>query len=182
MILRLRLVDFATDANGLAGFRRVDEHVDAVEAATQMSLATIHTLVGSKDAMIARAHAGSMERLAGALGQRPPRGRTAEARVRAVMRRLVEGLEQDETRTRTLMRALYSAEPRVAVSRSATAPSFLRMIDIAFGDADVDRASVTQVRGHVVSSLVLMWLNERIDAAGVQARLDRAVSTVLRGA
>jgi AcrR family transcriptional regulator len=170
-----------------AAHRAAGRGYDAVSmrelaAETRMSLATIYDLVGSKDELIARAHAGGMELLARDVARQPPRGRTAEARVRTVLGRLVDALEQDEVRTRALMRAMYSAEPRVGASRAAISGPFATMLDVAIGDADVpDRDVVTEILGHVVNSLTLTWLNGRVDSAGVRAQLDRAVATLLSG-
>jgi AcrR family transcriptional regulator len=151
-------------------------------AETRMSLAKIYELVGSKDELIARAHAGGMEHLRDEVARRPPRGRTAEARVRAVLRRFADALEHDEVRTRALMRALYSTEQRVAASRGSVGVSFTAMIDAAIGDADVaDRYDVIDVLGHVVNSVILSWLNGRLDHAGVRRTLDRSVRTLFHG-
>lgn len=151
-------------------------------AETRMSLATIYELAGSKDELIARAHAGGMEHLATELSRRPPRARTTEARVRAVMHRIVDSLEHDEIRTRALMRALYSTEPRVAASRGSVGASFASMIDAAIGDAEIgDRDEVVEILGHVLNSVIMSWLNERLDTDAARRKLDRAVRTLLRG-
>ncbi len=149
-------------------------------AETRMSLSTIYELVGSKDELIAMAHAGGMEHLRQELTRRPPQGRTPEARVRTALRRLADSLEHDEVRTRALMRALYSPEPRIRTSIESVGGSFGAIIDAAIGDADVpDRDDVVEVLGHVVNSVIVSWLNGRLDADGVRRKLDRAVHTLL---
>src|SRR5690606_32805557 len=136
----------------------------ALASETRMSLATIYELVGSKDELIARAHAGGMERFREQVAKDPPVGTTPAERVRAVLERFVAALEGDEVRTRTLMRALYSPDPRVASSRRSVGLSWAAIIDTALGDAEVaDREDVTDVLGHVMNSVILQWLNGRLD-------------------
>jgi len=168
-----------------AARRAAGDGYDAVSmrelaAETRMSLSTIYELVGSKDELIALAHAGGMERLRQELAARPPQGRTPEARVRAALGRLADALEHDEVRTRALMRALYSPEPRVRTSIESVGSSFGAIIDAAIGDVEIpDRDDVVDLLGHAVNSVIISWLNGRLDVAGVRSRLDRAVHTVL---
>lgn len=175
-----RLVRLLSAARRAAGKGYEAVSMRELAAETRMSLSTIYELVGSKDELIAMAHAGGMERLREELALRPPRGTTPEARVRAVLRRLADSLEHDEVRTRALMRALYSPEPRIRTSIESVGGSFGAIIDAAIGDADVpDRDDVVDLLGHVVNSVIVSWLNGRLDVAGVRRKLDRAVHTVL---
>jgi hypothetical protein len=97
-----------------------------------------------------------------------------------VVRRLADSLEHDEVRTRALMRALYSPEPRIRTSIESVGGSFGAIIDAAIGDAEIpDRDDVVDLLGHVVNSVIVSWLNGRLDVAGVRRKLDRAVHTVL---
>ncbi|MCU0273523.1 MAG: TetR family transcriptional regulator [Acidimicrobiales bacterium] len=175
-----RLVRLLSAARRAAGKGYEAVSMRELAAETRMSLSTIYELVGSKDELIAMAHAGGMERLREELAMRPPRGATPEARVRAVVRRLADSLEHDEVRTRALMRALYSPEPRIRTSIESVGGSFGAIIDAAIGDAEIpDRDDVVDLLGHVVNSVIVSWLNGRLDVAGVRRKLDRAVHTVL---
>ena len=60
-----------------------------------MSLSTIYQLGGSKDQLIAEAHADRMAKFREALHRKPPRGATAEDRVRNVLRQYVSTLDRD---------------------------------------------------------------------------------------
>src|SRR5690606_6154336 len=81
--------------------------------ATRMSLTTVYQFCPSKDCLIAEAHIGRMEDLRTNLTRRPPRGKTARARVLKVVRTMMEQVEADEELNATLMRAVYSLDPHV---------------------------------------------------------------------
>ena len=151
-----------------------------IAAAARVSLTTVYQLFESKDQLIAEAHADRMEGFRAQLSRRPPRGRTAAARVRAVVRGMVNALERDDVRTRTLMRALYSLEPSVDSSRLSVRDTYVAMIDAAIGDEAIEpRAAVIDTLGHVVNSAMLQWLRGDLDAPNVGRVLDQAVSVLL---
>ena len=84
----------------------------------RLSMTTIYQFCGSKDQLIAEAHVSSMEDWRRRLATRPPRGATAEERVMRVMGSYVRALAAEGPLTRTLMRAMYSPDPRVAATRA----------------------------------------------------------------
>jgi AcrR family transcriptional regulator len=147
---------------------------------TRMSLTTVYQFCSSKDHLIAEAHLEVMEEFRESLSNGRRRGRTAEERVRQVMRGIVNGLERDETLTRTLMRAIYSLDAGATeVGRSVGATSNA-MIDAAIGDEQIeDRVAVIEVLGRVVDSAVYGWLARGDDVRQVRATLDRAVHVLL---
>ena len=53
---------------------------------TKMSLNTVYKFCGSKDQLIAETHAERMDDFRAVLAERPPRGETAEKRVKVVLR------------------------------------------------------------------------------------------------
>ncbi len=149
---------------------------------THMSLATIYQLGGSKDELIAEAHADRMAQLGERLERRPPGGKTAEARVRSVLRGYVAALDRDRARTLTMMRAFYARPSAVTDSRVSVRGAYLSMIDTALGDDDVpDREAVIETLGHVMNSGILEWMNGSRDARAVQKILDDAVRVLFRG-
>ena len=154
-------------------------------ATTQMSLATMYGFCPSKDQLIAEAHADRMERFRARLDEDPPKGDTAEERVQAVAHGMVDTLEQDETATRTLMRALYSGGPGVGSSRLAVSATYRAIVDAAIGDEDIaDRAAVIETFGFVLNSVILDWLtpgltSEGHDAAFARQALDQAIHVLL---
>jgi len=148
---------------------------------THMSLATIYQLGGSKDQLIAEAHADRMEHFREQLRRRPPRGATAEARVKSVVRGYVTALDRDRERTLAMMRAFYALPVDDRESRSAVRATYESIIDAAVGDEDIpDRALVIDTLGHVMNSAILEWMNGTRDAAAVQRILDDAVHVLFR--
>jgi AcrR family transcriptional regulator len=150
---------------------------------TRMSLATIYQLGGSKDQLIAEAHADQVTRFRERLHRRPSRGGTPEERVRRALRRYVSTLEADPVRVLTMMRAFYSMTPDVLESRASVNRAYAELIDEAIGDAEIpDREMVIETLGHVMNSAIVRWMNdERHDASEVQRVLDDAVHVLFRG-
>lgn len=154
----------------------------AVARKAQMSLATIYQYVGSKDELIAEAHAGGMRRFSGDIVRRPPRDRSVEARVRKVLRALSDPLTNDPVRTRTLMRALYSGDPATGRGLSSAADSFREAIHAAIGDEElVDRDAVVETLGLVLHGIILGWLSGDYDGAGASRALENAATLVFQG-
>ncbi len=150
---------------------------------THMSLTTIYQLGGSKDQLIAEAHADRMTKFRQQLSRRPPTGATAEVRVKKVLRGYVAALDRDRVRTLAMMRALYALPPDVTDSRISVRTTYTAMIDAAVGDEDLpDRSAVIATLGHVMSSAILEWMNGTRDASEVQAILDDAVHVLFRQA
>jgi AcrR family transcriptional regulator len=146
----------------------------------RLSMTTIYQFCGSKDQLIAEAHASNMEQWRQRLAARPPRGATAEARVMQVMSSYVRALSAEGPLTRTLMRAMYSPDPRVASTRAGMTSTFAGLIDLAIGDVDVsDRPAIISTLGHVVDSVVLNWLSGRYDANWAKAELEATVHVLL---
>jgi AcrR family transcriptional regulator len=151
--------------------------------ATRMSLTTVYQFCSSKDHLIAEAHVDRMLTLRDRIVLRPPRGRTAEARVLKVMRGIAAGLDRDDPLSWTMMRAMYAPDPAVRACRRALDGSFTAMLDAAIGATEVeDRADVIATLGHVVDSAILGWVNGSLEADDVYREIERAVRVVLRGA
>jgi TetR/AcrR family transcriptional regulator, cholesterol catabolism regulator len=150
---------------------------------THMSLTTIYQLGGSKDQLIAEAHADRMTKFREQLSRRPPTGDTAEVRVKKVLRGYVAALDRDRVRTLAMMRALYALPADVSDSRISVRRTYTAMIDAAVGEEDLpDRLAVSTTLGHVMSSAILEWMNGTRDAGEVQVILDDAVHVLFRQA
>jgi AcrR family transcriptional regulator len=150
---------------------------------THMSLTTIYQLGGSKDQLIAEAHADRMEHLREQLRRRPPRGSSAEARVKGVVRGYVTALDRDRERNLAMMRAFYALSADVSESRTSVRATYESIVDAAIGDEDVpDRTQVIDTLGHVMNSAILEWMNGTRDVAAVQRILDDAVHVLFRQA
>ena len=148
----------------------------------KMSLNTVYKFCNSKDQLIAEAHAERMDDFRVMLAKRPPRGDSAEKRVKVVLRGIARALERDDVVTRTLMRSIYSGGAGVAVARQAVAGSYQTMIEAAIGDEQIaDRAAVIETLGHVINSVMVNWLANDWDSARVAAALDDAARALFRG-
>lgn len=149
----------------------------------RLSMTTIYQFCRSKDHLIAEAHLENMEAFRDRLVARPPRGATAQARVRSVVRSYAKALETDETLSRTLLRAMYSLDSEVTATRASITTTSAALFDAAIGDAEIpDRAAVINTLGHVIDSVVLGWLTRRHDLEWVKSRLDDAAHVLLRDA
>jgi AcrR family transcriptional regulator len=174
----VRLIEATRELSG-QGYDAVS--MRALATMTHMSLATIYQLGGSKDQLIAEAHADRMERFRERLDRRPPTGNTAEIRVRGVLRGFVAALDRDRVRTLTMMRAFYALPPDVTESRITVRGTYRAMIDAAVGDDDVaDRGALIETLGHVMNSAILEWMHETREARAVQQILDDAVHVLFR--
>lgn len=146
----------------------------------KLSLNTVYKFCSSKDQLIAEAHAERMDDFRVVLAKRPPRGDTAEKRVKVVLRGIASALERDDVLTRTLMRSIYSGSAGVDAARHAVTGSYQSMIDAAIGDEPIgDREAVIETLGHVINSVMINWLNNGWSAARVSAVLDDAARVLL---
>jgi TetR/AcrR family transcriptional regulator, cholesterol catabolism regulator len=147
----------------------------------KLSMTTIYQFCRSKDHLIAEAHLEGMEDFRRRLMTRPPKGATADERVKAVMRSFAKALEVDEVRSRTLMRAMYSLDPEVGPARSAVGRTYTSMIDLAVGDEPIeDRDAAIGTLGHVIGSVIVVWLTSRRDAPWVRQELETAARLLIR--
>lgn len=141
-----------------------------------VSMTTIYQFCRSKDQLIAEAHATSLASWRDRLVARPPRGATAADRVTNVMRSYAKALEEDETLSRTMMRAMYSIDPDTSASRAAVSRTYVALLDAAIGDEAVaDREALVATLGHVIDSVILGWVTHRHDADWVRRELETAV-------
>lgn len=149
----------------------------------QMSLNTVYRFCSSKDQLIAEAHAERMDEFRVQLAKKPPRGATAEQRVKVVLRGIASALEPEDVVTRTLMRSIYSGAAGVSAARHSVAGSYAAMIDHAIGPDHVDdRDAVIETLGHVINSVMISWLNNGWTAAQVSKVLQDAARVLLRPA
>lgn len=146
----------------------------------QMSMKTIYRFCGSKDQLIAEAHLDGMVEFRRRVAARPQTGATARDRVGSVMRSFANALDDDEVRSRVMLRALYALDLDASELRSEVGASFSTIVDAAIADADVaDREAVIATLTHVMDSVIRIWLAGRHDGAWVRHQLDDAVRVVL---
>lgn len=144
-----------------------------------ISLRTIYRrFCASKDQLIAEAHLDGLDAFRRRLAERPPTGGSAAERVIGVMRVFTNALESDETRSRTMLRAMYSPDAGGGGPRSFVGGAFSGIVEAALaGDVDESRRdAVISTLAHVLNSAILGWLNGGQDVAWVD---QQVASTVL---
>ena len=148
----------------------------------RLSMKTIYKFCHSKDQLIAEAHLEGMMDFRSRVAARPPIGATAQQRVQRVVRSFANALEVDETRSRAMLRALYSLDAEAGELRAQVGESFARIIDAAIGETEVaDRGAVISTLAHVMDSVIGVWLAQRHDGAWVRRELEAAVRVLLGG-
>jgi AcrR family transcriptional regulator len=147
---------------------------------TRMSMTTIYQYCSSKDHLIAEAHLDWMERFRESLESRRPQGHSAQARLLAYVGEIVTTWEQQEVMIRTLQRAMYSMDPGVREVRASMRGTYLRIMDLAIGDAPLaDRDGVLEILGHVIDSVSFRWVSGTVGNAEGREVLERAVRTLI---
>ena len=148
--------------------------------ACRLSMTTIYQFCQSKDHLIAEAHLEGLEQFRQRVVDRPPKGATAEERVRRVMQSYAMALEVDEAVSRTLLRAMYSLDPHVTEARVTVGDTYRDILAVAIGDeALTDRDAKVNALGHVIDSVIVGWLSGRYDAIRVRGELESAVHVLL---
>lgn len=147
----------------------------------RLSMKTIYKFCRSKDQLIAEAHLEGMTNFRARVAAHPSPGATPEERVLRVMRSFVDALEADETRSRTMLRALYSPDAEVGETRTLVGDTFATILDAALGDTELaSRDAALGTLAHVMDSVIIGWLSRRHDVAWVLRELEAAVRVILR--
>jgi AcrR family transcriptional regulator len=143
-----------------------------------ISLRTIYKrFCASKDQLIAEAHLDGLHTFSDRLKLQPPVGASQTERVIRVMRTFTNALQTDETRSRTMLRALYSADTAGGAPRSLVGGAFSGIVDVALaGEVDEsDREAIIATLAHVLNSAILGWLNGGQDVAWVNTQVETTV-------
>jgi AcrR family transcriptional regulator len=174
-----RLMAATRDAAG-AGYENVS--MRELAETCHISLRTIYRrFCRSKDQLIAEAHLDGLHGFSDRLEQQPPVGASPAERVIRVLRTFTNALEADEIRSRTMLRALYSANASGGVPRSLVAGAFSGIVDAALaGEVDEScREAVISTVAHVLNSAILGWLNGGQDVAWVNTQVETTVRLLL---
>jgi AcrR family transcriptional regulator len=148
--------------------------------AARISMTTVYQFCRSKDHLIAEAHLEWMEGFRAQLLEHPPRGRTAEARVRTYIRQITDAWEHQPVLTMALQRAIYSVDPGVREVRAATGVAYRAIMDAAIGAEEVpDREVVIEIIGHVIDSVTYGWVCGTYSSAQARRILERTVAALL---
>jgi AcrR family transcriptional regulator len=148
----------------------------------QISLRTIYRrFCASKDQLIAEAHLDGLDAFRQRLAARPPAGGSAADRVIGVMRAFTNALDADETRSRTMLRSMYSPDAASGGPRPLVGGAFSAIVEAALaGDVDESRRdAVISTLAHVLNSAILGWLNGGQDVAWVNQQVESTVRLLL---
>jgi AcrR family transcriptional regulator len=166
----------ATRAAASAGYDKVS--MRELAESCHISLRTIYRrFCASKDQLIAEAHLDGLDAFRDRLAKQPRAGGSAADRVIRVMRTFTKALEADETRSRTMLRALYAPDAAGGGSRLSVADTFSGIVDAALaGELDeTRREAVISTLAHVLNSAILGWLNGGRDVAWVDRQVESTV-------
>lgn len=170
-----RLMAATRDAAG-AGYENIS--MRELAETCHISLRTIYRrFCRSKDQLIAEAHLDGLHAFSDRLKQQPPAGGSPANRVIRVLRTFTNALETDETRSRTMLRALYSPDASGGEPRSLVAGAFSGIVEVSLaGEVDEShREAVISTLAHVLNSAILGWLNGGQDVAWVNAQVEATV-------
>jgi AcrR family transcriptional regulator len=170
----------ATREAAAAGYDNVS--MRELAESCHISLRTIYRhFCASKDQLIAEAHLDGLEAFHRRLTKQPPAGGSAADRVIRVMRAFTNALESDETRSRAMLRALYSSDAGGDGPRSLVGETFSGIVEAALGgDLDASRGeAVTSTLAHVLNSAILGWLIGGQDVTWVNRQVESTVRLLL---
>ena len=169
----------ATREAAAAGYDNVS--MRELAESCHISLRTIYRrFCASKDQVIAEAHLDGLDAFRHRLTKQPPAGGSAADRVIRVMRAFTNALESDETRSRTMLRALYSPDAGGGGPRSLVGDAFSGIVEAALAGEvdDARRDAVISTLAHVLNSAILGWLNGGQDVAWVNRQVESTVRLI----
>ena len=168
----------ATREAATAGYDNVS--MRELAESCHISLRTIYRrFCASKDQLIAEAHLDGLDAFRHRLTKQPPADGSTADRVIRVLRAFTKALESDETRSRTMLRALYSPDAGGG-SRSSVGGTVSGIVEAALaGEVDAARReAVIATLAHVLNSAILGWLNGGQDVAWVNRQVESTVRLV----
>lgn len=152
-----------------------------VGARAKVSLATVYELFGSKDELIAFAHADLLDGFQTRIASDPPQGSDAATRVAIVVTRLRHFLERDPELMRAALRALSSSESPVGAGRRQAGTFTRDAFEVAIADDPIaDLQTILDALGHVLNSALLQWGRGELSAAALEDLLVRVARRLLR--
>lgn len=174
-----RVLAAARDLAEGGGYQAVT--MQAVAERAGVSRATLYRYVASRDQLLVEVSVTWTEEVLAPLDDRPPRGRTAAARARAVLARVVDAAAAAPQLAEAVVLAAASGDEGTASARDRAEAAIGRHLYAAIGD-DVparDRGDAVYVLGHVLFSVLVSLTSRRRDLAHAHDSIARAVRVVL---
>jgi len=173
---RQKLMDAAVELTGST----TDWGMRDVARQAGVSPATAYTYFSSREHLLAEVYAAWVNRLSDRLRQSPPRGSTPADRVRNVMARAVQGVEESPGLAQALTLALATADPAVAVVRPEIDGAFRDWFDLALGADELpDRAAIARILELTMYAAMLSHAHGTIDAPELRTTLEDATRVLL---
>jgi AcrR family transcriptional regulator len=180
-------VQAARRARALAAARGLAERggygavtMDAVAERSGIARATLYRYFASKDHMLGEVTLGWGGEIVARLRVRPPRGRTAGARVGEVFARVIEIAAAHPRLTEASVAAALSEDPSAAAVHQGAVSLVGAYIDSAMGmEAREDRDTLARVLGHVFLSVLIQLTRGRASRAEAEEELRGAARLLL---
>lgn len=175
---RQRVLDAAMELARQGGYEAVQ--MRDVAATADVALGTVYRYFASKDELLGAAWAQWTGGLETRLGKRPPRGETRADRIYDFLRRATRALERDPNLTAALIMSMASSDPDTAAHQAEVASMMTRVIVRELEDFDPElQQGIREALGHVWYSLLVNWVNGRLEMSRVYEVLERSTHLLI---
>lgn len=176
---RERVREAARELAGAGGYAAVT--MDAVAERSGVARATIYRYFASKDHLLAEVAVEWGREIAERLEADPPGGATTAARVASCFRRVLEAALAHPRLTAAVVSSASSSEPEAARAQQRFASVIPSFMEVAIGDARVERrAEIEGVIGHVFFSVLVNITTGRISREEAIVALETAAELLFR--
>ncbi len=177
---RRRVVEAAVQLASEGGYELVQMRDVATRA--NVALGTIYRYFESKDQLLGAALVEWAEGLERRLGQRPPVGDTAEARVVDVLRRACRAIERNQPLSSALITAVSSHDEGISRFQAEVDEVLVRMLDGALTGLTASRRDgVVRILSHVWFAALIGWVHGWRGVRSVGDELEFAARFLLSG-
>jgi len=153
-----------------------------VAARADVALGTVYRYFSSKDQLLAAAWTHWRSQLERRLHGQPLQGDTRADRVLDFLMRATRPLERRPRLAEALLKSFTSPHTQAAGHQREVASWMTRIVlDALDGLPDADQQDIREVLGHVWYSVLLAWVNERIDAERMHALLETSCRLLVDG-
>jgi AcrR family transcriptional regulator len=151
-----------------------------VAARADVALGTVYRYFTSKDQLLAAAWTHWRTQLERRLHGQPLQGGTRAERVLDFLMRATRPLERRPKLAAALLKSFTSPDTRAGDYQREVASWMTRIVlDALDGLPEEDQQGIREVLGHVWYSVLLSWVNERIDAERMHALLGLSCRLLL---
>jgi TetR/AcrR family transcriptional regulator, cholesterol catabolism regulator len=175
---RQRVIAAAFDLAEEGGYDAVQ--MRDVAARADVALGTVYRYFTSKDQLLAAAWTHWRAQLERRLHGQPLQGDTRAERVLDFLTRATRPLERRPRLAEALLKSFTSPDAHAAGYQREVASWMTRIVlDALDGLPEKDQQDIREVLGHVWYSILLAWVNERIDGERMHALLETSCRLLL---